>query len=361
MNRVIYTVLLLFLTKIAISQTVISGKVKSKTDEIISNVSVTVSEIEDDNILTYTTTNNQGNYSLKFSTNSSRVQMNVRRMGYQFERKIIEVKSQTIDFELIAKDIELKEVIVRVPPIRQFGDTITYNVQSFSGKSDRSIADVLSKMPGIEILPDGKVLYQGKPINKYYIEGLDLLEGKYNLANKNLPFGQVTNVQIFENHQPIRVLDSLVFSENAALNIQLKNKISFTGLLKAGIGHSPLLYEGNFTPMIFSPKQQMISSYQANNSGENISSQLKTLTIEDLIDNYENNGKPRDWLEIQQLKSPNIPEKRWLDNQSHLLTANYLYKLDKDYEIRLNASYLNESQKQLGSTKTIFLHLTKIY
>jgi hypothetical protein len=58
-------------------------------------------------------------------------------MGYQFERKMIEVKSQIIDFELVAKDIELKEVIVKVPPIRQFGDTVTYNVQSF--------ADVLSK------------------------------------------------------------------------------------------------------------------------------------------------------------------------------------------------------------------------
>jgi hypothetical protein len=27
------------------------------------------------------------------------------------------------------------------------------------------------------VLPDGKILYQGKAINKYYIEGLDLLEG----------------------------------------------------------------------------------------------------------------------------------------------------------------------------------------
>jgi hypothetical protein len=26
------------------------------------------------------------------------------------------------------------------------------------------------------VLPDGKILYQGKAINKYYIEGLDLLE-----------------------------------------------------------------------------------------------------------------------------------------------------------------------------------------
>ena len=209
-------------------------------------------------------------------------------------------------------------------------------------------------MPGIDILPDGKVLYQGKPINKYYIEGLDLLEGRYNLANKNLPFGQVASVQVFENHQPIRVLDSLVFSDKAALNIQLKNKISFTGLLKAGIGGSPTLYEGNFTPMLFSPRQQMISSYQTNNTGENIASQLKILTLEELTDNLETIEKPRDWLEIQPLRIPNISEKRWLDNHAHLLTTNYLYKLRKDYEIRLNASYLNDYRQQIGSTKTIF-------
>jgi hypothetical protein len=51
------------------------------------------------------------------------------------------------------------------------------------------------------VLPDGKILYQGKAINKYYIEGLDLLEGKYNLANDNLPYQEVSQVQILENHQ----------------------------------------------------------------------------------------------------------------------------------------------------------------
>jgi hypothetical protein len=45
-------------------------------------------------------------------------------------------------------------------------------------------------MPGIEV-PDGKILYQGKAINKYYIEGLDL--GKYNLANDNLPYQEVSS------------------------------------------------------------------------------------------------------------------------------------------------------------------------
>jgi hypothetical protein len=65
-------------------------------------------------------------------------------------------------------------------------------VNSFSKEQDRSIGDVLKRMPGIEV-PDGKILYQGKAINKYYIEGLDLLEGKYNLANDNLPYQEVSS------------------------------------------------------------------------------------------------------------------------------------------------------------------------
>jgi hypothetical protein len=74
------------------------------------------------------------------------------------------------------------------------------------------------------LLPDGKILYQGKAINKYYIEGLDLLEGKYNLANDNLPYQEVSQ-QILENHQPIKTLDSLQFSDRTALNIKLKTPI----------------------------------------------------------------------------------------------------------------------------------------
>ena len=354
MKPVFTIVILLFLSRILVAQNMVSGVIKSTNKDVIIGANVTISEVGNDDILGFAITNNQGKYKLSFSSNASNLQINIRAMGYQTEKKTIENNNQIIDFELVIKNTELKEVIVKIPPVRQFGDTLNYNVQSFAGRNDRSISDVLSKMPGIEILPDGKVLYQGKPINKYYIEGLDLLEGKYNLANKNLPFDQVASVQIFENHQPIRVLDSLVFSDKAALNIQLKNKISFTGLLKGGIGASPTLYEGNFTPMLFSPKQQMISSYQANNTGDNISSQLKTLTIEDIIDNFDGSEKGKDWLEIQQLRTPIIPEKRWLDNQAHLLTTNYLYKLNKDYEVRLNASYLNDYQKQVGSTKTIF-------
>ncbi|WP_290448608.1 carboxypeptidase-like regulatory domain-containing protein, partial [uncultured Muribaculum sp.] len=73
----------------------------------------------------------------------------------------------------------LKEVTVKADRIREQGDTITYNVGSFAQQQDRSIGDVLKRMPGIDVAKNGKIQYQGEDINKFYIEGSDLLGGKY--------------------------------------------------------------------------------------------------------------------------------------------------------------------------------------
>lgn len=40
-------------------------------------------------------------------------------------------------------------------------------------------------MPGIDVASNGKIQYQGIDINKFYIEGNDLLGGKYGLIGQN--------------------------------------------------------------------------------------------------------------------------------------------------------------------------------
>jgi hypothetical protein len=83
-----------------------------------------------------------------------------------------------------------------------------------------------------------------KLINNY-IEGLDLLEGKYNLANDNLPYQEVSQVQILENHQPIKhwIVYSFLIER---LNIKLKTPILLQVKL-GGSGFSPLLWDANIT------------------------------------------------------------------------------------------------------------------
>lgn len=350
-----YLSLLIFLTNVIHSQTTIKGNISDLKGNPISNASVLINYKSTEDIIAYSITDEKGNYSITFSESQSEIDINVSSIDFETIKETLKNENQKKDFRLNNKLYELKEVVIKSQQITQKGDTIKYAVNSFAKEQDRSIADVLKRMPGIEILSDGKILYQGKPINKYYIEGLDLLEGKYNLANENLPYKDVTQVQILENHQPIKMLDSLKFSDNAALNIKLKKSYTFTGQAKLGAGFSPLLWETNIIPMLFTKKQQMIASYQSNNTGSNIALQLKSLTIDDLLNQFENSNEKSNWLTIQQLSSPDFSEKRWLDNNIHLLTFNLLQKLKKDYELRLNISYLNDYQQQKGYTNTQFI------
>ncbi|HAV55664.1 MAG TPA: hypothetical protein DCX41_12140 [Aequorivita sp.] len=336
------------------SQVTISGKLTDLSGNPIGSASAVINKTGTEELIAYDITNNKGNFSITFTLNSENVDLQIRSMGYATVVKTVPNQNGIHDFELIAKETELEEVIVEVAPILRRGDTLNYTVNSFVQEQDRTIADVLKRMPGIEVLSDGKILYQGTPINKYYIEGLDLLEGKYNLANENLPHREVSQVQILENHQPIRVLDSLVYSDKAALNIKLKNEFTLTGQAELGSGFTPLLWDANITPLLFTKKQQMLVSYQANNTGNDAASQLKTHTLEDLLEQFENNSEKQDWLGIQKLSTPSFSEKRWLDNNINLLTGNYLHKLKRDYEVRLNVSYLNDYQQQNGFTNTLF-------
>ena len=337
------------------SQIVVNGKITDINGNAISKASVLIYKKGTENIIAYNISDNNGLYSVSIPPSNNDIDVQVRSMGYETITETINNKSQTKNFNLVEKEFKLKDVVIKSSPIRQKGDTIKYLVNSFSKEQDRSIGDVLKRMPGIEVLSDGKILYQGKPINKYYIEGLDLLEGKYNLANENLPHKEVTQVQILENHQPIKALDSLNFSDQAALNIKLKNTYTFTGQARIGSGLNPLLWDANITPMLFTKKKQMLTTYQANNTGDNVASQLKKHTLEDILNQFENNSEKIDWLGIQQLTTPKFSEKRWLDNNIHLLSGNYLQKLKNDFDMRINFSYLNDYQQQNGFTNTEYI------
>lgn len=239
--------------------------------------------------------------------------------------------------------------MVKSLPITQRGDTINYALGSFTREHDRSIGDVLNRMPGFDVMDDGKILYQGKAINKYYINNMDLLEGRYNLANKNLPHKEVLRVQVIENHQPIKVLDSVVLSDRAAINIELKNPITMTGQAVLGAGAAPLLWDVNLSPMLFNPKKQVLISYQTNNTGNDVASQLKVLTIEDLLNGVIEEPVKTNWLGIKNIQTGPIDKKRALNNNVHMISANYLQRLKKDVDLRIKASYVNDYQKPEGS------------
>lgn len=241
---------------------------------------------------------------------------------------------------------------MKPPAVRRLGDTLSYNVGAFKSQSDRTIGDVIAKMPGIEVDSDGGIKYQGKPINSYYVDGLNLMDGRYGLINENLAVGNVVSVEVFENHQPIRILDSLTISEKAAINIRLKKQTVTSYAVHYGLGLSPLLWDVNVTPMLFTRGFQAAGSYQTNNIGRSVRSQL--------IDHIGSSGinspipSATGWLAIPPLPSPAFSSERWLDNNSHIGSVNTLKKTKKGLELKFNAAFTADKIKQNGNSSTLY-------
>src|SRR5690606_24785339 len=78
--------------------------------------------------------------------------------------------------------------------IRSIGDTLSYDVGSFVKKEDRSIGDVIKRLPGMEVSENGQMKFNGQNIDKLYIDGDDLLGDKYNIGTKTIPYAMVKGV-----------------------------------------------------------------------------------------------------------------------------------------------------------------------
>lgn len=276
-----------------------------------------------------------------------------------FERIKLTIPNQTqkLDFALKPDTKLLETITVKANPIDLKGDTISYLIEQFKGREDQTIEDVLKKLPGIEVEESGKILYQGLPINKFYVEGLDLTDGRYAMISSNLPHESVSTVEVFEKHQPIRILEDRVYSQQAALNIKLKNKTAYTGSGKIGSGFEPWLWDVKFTPMLLSSKMQLLASYQSNNTGDDVSRQINRFARANKAVFPFHPSEKLSLFDLSDLEQyAGLDTKRYLDNQIHLSNVNVLIPLKKDLQLRATVFYVNDLRRnQSFEDRTYYL------
>ena len=249
----------------------------------------------------------------------------------------------------------LKEVTVKADRIREQGDTITYNVGSFAQQQDRSIGDVLKRMPGIDVASNGRIQYQGEDINRFYIEGSDLLGGKYGLATNGISHDDVGAVEVMENHQPMQVLSGISFSDKAAINLKLKNKAkatwSFHGDAGGGWSWQPegAIWDGELFAMAAMSGFQNITTFRTNNTGEDLSA-----SNTDFFADRRGTGLSR-YISIGLPGVPSLDSKRTLFNRSFLVSTNSLWKLGRG-EFKANIDYsFNRVTADASNITTYFL------
>jgi hypothetical protein len=324
------------------AQVNITGKVTDSTGKPVSAASVTLVK-KNGVILAFGITNATGSYSIRHASSSVKdtLAVDVNALGFAKKSIPVTAATQTTDFTLSASASKLPNVSVKSRSmLRKEGDTLNYDVQSFSNPQDRAIGDVIKKLPGVDVAENGQISVGGKPINRFYIDGDNLLDGRYNIATKSIPADAVSKIQVLENHQPTKVLKDLVPSDQAAMNIVLKDKarLRVMGTGDAAFG-TPGVYNASANAMLFKKQVKFINYTKLNNTGNDLANDVMNFF------SWEYQPPPA-LMSATTAGNPDLSKKRFLFNNAVLVTANDLVNLKNDWQLRINAYYLHDKQFQ---------------
>ena len=350
--------LLIFLSALSVSaQTVVTGKVVDDHGEPLPSV-IIKRYTQGHKLGGYASSASDGSFSIKAEAGDSLI---FSMLGFKNQHIAVSSNMKPLTIRMSDGAIELREVKVKSDKVHEHGDTISYIVGAYANGNDRSIGDVIAKMPGFDVdKSTGKISYEGKPISKFYIEGLDMLGGKYGTATNTLPQGEVGSVQVLRNHQPIRVLEDFTFTDDAAVNIKMKSsaKTHWVTSWKAGGGYGSAhggydkgrwLFEG-FGLRLKSDLQTMLT-YKTNNTGTDVSRESTNLfSLDELM-----GEQPKSFIRLSVPTASGLSRERSLLNRSHAFTANIMKRISEDSQINFQLVYNNERDKAWGSQRTEYV------
>lgn len=211
-----------------------------------------------------------GNYTLKVN-------------AFDYEEAVKEIVLLDDSFQeirLASKTTYLEEIVVESPVFARVSkDTISYNVDLLRNGTERTLRDLIEKLPGLDIDALGSVSYQGKKLDNILINESEFYNDKHHMATKNILDVMVDEVSLIQNYQPNEVLKNYGTAGKTVLSIKLKEEYSHrvSAELEGGGGNNEV-YKANANVFYFLPKGNIATINQINNIGEN------GLTLEDYMD-----------------------------------------------------------------------------
>lgn len=347
---------LLFSTSLLAAQTDINGLVKDSIGDPVAGASVTIVDKDGAGIV-FEKTDQKGVFNCSFQNTSRPLSIKITALGYQ--QSIVPLGSRpdgkyVITLKKVVR--QLQEVVIKSDSkISLSSDTLKYNVKAFADKNDRVIADLIGRLPGIQIDEKGAISYNGKRINNVYIDGDNLLSGKYRLATNNVPVGAVDQVQVIERDQPIKALNGYVLANNVSLNLKLTDSASTMTINTGYAGLGNKAYNAELNNLIFQQKLKGINNLKTNNTGENLETENADIGLS-ANGNEINLKSPKPYLSMQNETLPAVAEQYYLMNNDNAANINTLFKFKTDWSLRLNISTLQLKRKnRYNNLLTYFL------
>lgn len=361
-NTLIYlfaTILWLAATAIS-AQTRISGTVvDSASSQAIGNANVMLSR--SGHTVSFTRSSSGGTFAIEAKNGDFIV---AAFLGYK--KQSVKIPSEcfngttnkSLTIRLSPTAFALKEVNVSAGRLVGKADTISFDIGKFADKRDNSLKDVLKKLPGIDVADNGQVSFNGKAINRFAVEGMDMTGGRYNKLNETLKAKDVDKAEVIDHDQPIKALQGKVFSDAVALNIKLKPEAHDRWLATlrpgaaAGFPLKTAEFIGSADAIQIGKKRQRMYDGEYDRSGRDVSQDNDILAFGGST-RYNAGASTPQWLAPKSLQTP-IDASRMRFNRSHDWSIKGVSKTKKGSERRITAGYLHATEDQQTRNQSIY-------
>ena len=227
----------------------------------------------------------------KFATSGPDGQFTLRRMTpgeYILQITYVGFNTLRQDFEIVSEDVdvgtvtihelteELDELVVSADhiPFVVKRDTLEYNANAFSTRPSDNVEDLLRRLPGIDVEPDGTIRAQGEEVQNVLVDGREFFADTPTVATKNLPADAVDKVQVYDKESDQAEFTGIPDGEEEkTIDLLLKEdaKRGVLGNIEGSLGgeQSPVgRYQAKVNLHRFSPSLQSSLIGNAANTGQ---------------------------------------------------------------------------------------------
>lgn len=351
----IFSLIIVFNCALSNAQKVIKIQVVNKSGLPVNDA---VIKIENETYVgvSYSKTNANGNAIINLDSLSD-LFLKITAPGFKSYR--MPLLENHFEYKIILDSLMyiLPEVKVKGrkgPHVISKGDSLFYSVKEFESRSDRTIGDILNKIPGIEIGSDGSISFKGKMIGSLYIDGDDLLGQKYGLATNNIQASMVDSIQVIDNDQHIKVLQGIEAGKSPSINLILnpKARTKWINFAEAKTG-VPFEFEGKYSNIALKPSFKTLNVLSGNNSGKDLNDDFKNYIAREAKP-WENVAEGGNVLNDSKISFSQLSTSRWLFNKGIMGSVNAMLKSKPDHFISINTGFLSQNDQESTSAKMTY-------
>ncbi len=271
-----FLLLPIFAVQLSAQNINIEGQIADSSGIGLPSASVVLLEKKDSLFVLFGLTDEAGRFILKRIEPGDYI-LQVSYLGYKNHWQPLKIESGQSKLDLgkialepsslLLNDVEITADRV---PLSMRKDTLEYNAAAFKVQPGAVVEDLLKKLPGIQVQPDGTIKAQGKTVQNVLVEGKEFFGQDPKIATKNLPADAVNKVQVFDKKSESAEFTGIEDGrDERTINLKLKDgkKQGYFGKASLGAGTEGR-YEGSFNLNRFGRRTQMSAIGMANNNNQ---------------------------------------------------------------------------------------------